>query len=118
MSNPFVSSDIEVTPQQTRELLAQGEALVVDVREPYERQAGHIEGSRHIELQHLSSQAETLPKDRKIVFACRLGARSAMAAQAFRAAGYEAYSLDGGIQRWHDEGRPLAPDGAGTVADH
>ena len=40
-----------------------------------------------------------------------------MAAQAFRASGYDAYSMAGGIQLWHDERRPLSPDGA-TVADH
>ena len=40
-----------------------------------------------------------------------------MAAQAFRASGYEAYSMTGGLRRWADEGRPLAPEG-GRVADH
>ncbi len=40
-----------------------------------------------------------------------------MAMQAFRASGYEAYSLSGGLLRWADEDRPLAPEG-GTVANH
>jgi rhodanese-related sulfurtransferase len=114
--NPLVSEDIEVTPQRTRELLESGEAVVVDVREPYEREAGHIEGSRHIELERLASQAETLPRDKPIVFQCRLGSRSAMAAQAFRASGYDAWSMAGGLQRWNDEGLPV--DGGGEVADH
>jgi rhodanese-related sulfurtransferase len=52
-----------------------------------------------------------------VIFYCRVGARSAMAAQAFRASGYEAYSMSGGLRRWADEDRPLAPAG-GTVADH
>ena len=114
--NPLVDSEIEVTPQRTRELLDGGEAVVVDVREDYERAEGHIEGSRHIELERLASQAETLPKDQPIVFQCRLGARSAMAAQAFRAAGYDAWSMAGGLQRWDEEGLPVA--GGGRVADH
>ena len=96
--------------------IAQPIAVVVDVREPYEREAGHIEGTRHIELERLASQAETLPRDRPIVFHCRLGARSAMAAQAFRAAGYDAWSMAGGLERWNEEGRPVA--GGGEVADH
>ena len=116
MSNPLVNPDIEVTPQQTRELLDSGEAVVVDVRETYEREAGHIEGTRHIELERLSSQAETLPKDQKIVFHCRLGARSAMAAQAFRASGYDAWSMEGGLVAWDEAG--LSVDGGGEVADH
>ena len=115
-TNPLVDPDIEVTPERTRELLDSGEALVVDVREPYEREAGHIEGSRHIELERLSSQAESLPKDQKIVFHCRLGARSAMAAQAFKAAGYDAWSMAGGLERWAEEGLPV--DGGGEVAPH
>ena len=52
-----------------------------------------------------------------MVFYCRVGARSAMAMQAFRAAGYEAYSLSGGLVRWAGERRPLSPEG-GSVADH
>ncbi len=116
MANPIVDPEIEVTPERAKELLDRGEAVVVDVREPYEREAGHIEGSRHIELERVASQAETLPKDRPVVFHCRLGARSAMAAQAFRQAGYDAWSMAGGLQAWHDEGLPVA--GGGTVADH
>jgi hydroxyacylglutathione hydrolase/adenylyltransferase/sulfurtransferase len=117
MSNPLVNPDIEVTPQRTRELLQSGEAVVVDVREPYEREAGHIEGSRHIELERVASQAESLPRDQPIVFQCRLGARSAMAAQAFRASGYDAWSMAGGLERWAQEDRALEPTD-GHVADH
>ena len=112
--HPLVDPDIEVTPERTRELLEGDDALVVDVREPYEREAGHIAGSRHIEMERLASQAETLPRDRPIVFQCRLGARSALAAQAFRRAGYDAWSMRGGLQLWHDRGLPLT----GEVADH
>jgi rhodanese-related sulfurtransferase len=116
MPNPLVDPEIEVTPRETRDMLERDEAVVVDIREPYEREAGHIEGSRHIELERLSSQAESLPKDQKIVFHCRLGARSAMAAQAFRAAGYDAWSMAGGLVRWDEEDLPVA--GGGQVADH
>jgi rhodanese-related sulfurtransferase len=90
---------------------------VIDVREPYEREAGHIEGTRHIELVQLSGAADTVDRERPVVFYCRVGARSEMAAQAFRAAGFEAYSLSGGLLRWAHEQRPLAPAG-GVVADH
>ena len=114
--NPLVDAELEVTPERTREMLEGGEAVVVDVREPYEREAGHIEGSRHIELERLASQAETLPRDQPIVFQCRLGARSAMAAQAFRRAGYDAWSMHGGLKLWHEHGLPVA--GGGEVADH
>lgn len=111
-----MNDDIEVTPQRAKELLDRGEAVVVDVREPYEREAGHIEGSRHIPMGELAAQAASLPRDRPVVFQCRVGGRSLMAAQAFRASGFEAVSLEGGLERWHAEGLPVA--GGGRVADH
>ncbi len=90
---------------------------MIDVREPHEREAGHIEDTGHIELVKLTGEAGTIDRERPVVFYCRIGARSAMAAQAFRASGYEAYSMSGGLLRWADEGRPLSPQG-GHVANH
>lgn len=95
---------------------AQG-VQVVDVREPYEREAGHIDGTRHVPMAALSEQAPTIDRERPVVFYCRVGSRSTMAAQAFRAAGYQALSMSGGLVRWSGEGRPLQPQG-GYVANH
>jgi len=112
------AAGIDIDPARLAEWLAQDPALqVVDVRERYEREAGHIEGTRHIELVELSAQAGTLQRERPVVFYCRVGSRSEMAAQALRAAGFEAYSMVGGLARWAREGRPLAPEG-GYVAGH
>lgn len=113
----FSSPDIEITPQQAREMIEGGDAQLIDVRESYEWDEGRIAGARHIELERLASQAESIDKGAPVIFQCRLGARSAMAAQAFRTAGYEAYTMTGGLQRWAEEGLPLEPDGA-RVADH
>ena len=108
---------IDVDPERVAELHRDGAVQLIDVREEYEWDAGRIAGARHIELERLAGQAETIAKDRPVIFQCRLGARSAMAAQAFRAAGYEAWSMAGGLQRWADEELPLEPDD-GVVADH
>jgi rhodanese-related sulfurtransferase len=113
----FSRPDIEITPGDTRARLERGDVVLIDVREGYEVEAGRIDGARHIELERLASQAESIDKGTPVVFQCRLGARSAMAAQAFRAAGYEAWSMAGGIQRWVDEGHPIVPED-GHVADH
>lgn len=116
MGNPFSMGDIEVSPQRAAEMLRDG-AQLIDVREPYEWEAGRIPGARHVELERLASQAPTIDRDRPVVFQCRLGARSAMATQAFRAAGYDAWSMAGGIEEWHRLGLPLEP-ADGYVADH
>jgi len=118
MNPVFPSGDgLEVTTSDTATALADGSATIVDIREPYEREAGFIDGTRHIELERLASQSDSIPKDKPVIFLCRAGVRSAMAAQAFQAAGFEARSLAGGIQAWADEGRPLSPEG-GAVAPH
>ena len=114
---PFDETDSELSPERVAELWARGGVQLVDVREPYEHEAGRIEGARHIQLERLASQAETIDRDRPVVFHCRLGARSGMATQAFRAAGYDAHNMTGGLQAWADAGLPLAPPG-GYVAPH
>lgn len=112
------AAEIDVDPERVVEWLTEDPALqVIDVREAYERDAGHIEGTRHIALVELSGLASTVQRDRPVIFYCRLGSRSDMAAQAFRASGYEAYSMRGGLMRWVQEGRPLSPPD-GHVADH
>ena len=113
----FSAPQLEIEPEQLVEWMHAGDVVLVDVREPYEWEAGRIEGARHIELERLASNAETIPRDRPVVFSCRLGARSALAAQAFRAAGWDAWSLRGGLTLWHDRGLPIVPEG-GSVADH
>ena len=85
-------------------------AQLVDVREPGEREAGRIpDDTAHIELNDLSEQAGSLDRDRPLVFYCRSGSRSAMAAQAFAAAGFDAHNLDGGLEAWVAAGLPLDP---------
>src|SRR3954453_8376006 len=102
----------ELSPREVAELLDQIQLL--DVREPYEFEAGHIAGARHVELVRLADEAESLGADRPLVFYCRVGARSAMATQAFRASGYDAHSMAGGLVSWAESGLPLE----GTVAQH
>jgi rhodanese-related sulfurtransferase len=96
---------------------AQVAAQVIDVREAYEREAGHIAQTRHIEFASLTAAAATIDRERPVVFYCRVGSRSDVAAQAFRGAGFEAYSMRGGLLRWVAEGRPLTP-ADGHVASH
>jgi len=117
VAHPFRAPDIEVSPEEAVELIRSGAVQLVDIREPYEHEAGRIEGARHIELERLASNAETIDADKPVLFYCRLGARSGMAAHAFVRAGYDARSLTGGLQAWHDRGLPLDPPD-GYVADH
>jgi rhodanese-related sulfurtransferase len=108
--------DSDYSPKQVAELHEQGEIQLIDVRQAYEHEAGRIAGDRLIVLAELASQAETIERERPVVFYCRSGARSAMATRAFRGAGYEAFNLAGGLIEWEASGLPLEPAG-GYVAD-
>jgi rhodanese-related sulfurtransferase len=113
----FHAVDVDVQPGWVKEKLDAGEIQLIDVREDYEWDAGRLEGARHIELERVAAQAETIERDKPVVFYCRVGARSGMAANAFRRAGYDAYSMDGGITAWDAQGLPLEP-ADGRVEDH
>ena len=114
----FDNPDIELAPQRVAEMLSSNDGLqLIDVREDYEWEAGRIAGARHIELERVASQADTIDRERPVVFQCRIGTRSAMAAQAFRSAGYDAYTMRGGLTEWVAEGLPIEP-ADGRVAEH
>ena len=117
MSNAFRAGDVDLDPDRARALIDSGEVQLVDVREPAEWDAGRIAGARHVELEQLAAEADSIDREQPVLFYCRVGARSGMAANAFRRAGYDAYSLDGGLLAWDRHGFPLEPEG-GRVADH
>jgi rhodanese-related sulfurtransferase len=98
----------DLSPSRAAELL-RGGAQGVDVREQYERDAGHIADTLHIELDKLTEGADMLDRERPIVFYCRTGSRSALATQAFAAAGFDAHNLDGGLKAWVKDGLPIEP---------
>ncbi len=89
---------------------------MIDVRRDYEFEAGHIAGARHIEMNDLTGSAESLPRDQAVVFYCRSGNRSGMAAAAFREAGFDAYHVAGGLREWVEQGLELDPPD-GEVAE-
>ena len=66
-------------------------------------------------VNELQSEAESIARDHPIIFYCRSGSRSALAAAAFRQAGWDAYSLEGGLQAWVEGGFELDPP-TGEVA--
>lgn len=99
----------ELTPRQVAELIGDGGAQLVDVREPYEHEAGRIAGDLHIELERLTAEAGSIDSERPVVFYCRSGSRSALATQAFGASGYSAHNLSGGLKAWVADGLPIEP---------
>jgi len=98
----------------------ESEFQILDVREPWEWEAGRIEGAIHIPLAQVMAGGERgmLDASRPVVVVCRSGNRSELAATMLRARGYDARNMEGGMEEWAREGLPFsAPDGGpGRVA--
>ncbi|MEV5874338.1 rhodanese-like domain-containing protein [Streptomyces sp. NPDC052101] len=97
-----------------------GDALLLDIREPYEWQAGHAPGAVHLPLTALAAGAG-LPagaQARPVVVICRSGNRSQQAAELLHARGAEAVDVIGGMRDWAAAGLPVvdAHGRDGTVA--
>jgi rhodanese-related sulfurtransferase len=105
----------ELSPRQVAALIEEGDVQLIDVREPYEHEAGRIADDVHIELDQLPAESGSLDRDRPVVFYCRTGSRSALATQAFSASGFDAHNLSGGLHAWVKDGLPIEPAG-GRVA--
>lgn len=108
---------VDLTPTEVASRMGVDDLLLIDVREDYEWNAGHVPGARHVPIESIASQAPALPKDCPIAFICLGGVRSAMVASAFRDAGFTAYNVTGGFAEWFARGLPTEPDNA-EVAPH
>ena len=102
-------SEPELDPQEVQRHVADGWQLV-DVRTAEERVVTRIGGDRHIPLEELTDRADEVDRERAVVFYCRVGNRSGMAAEAFRVSGYDAHTLEGGIEAWEAAGLPVERD--------
>lgn len=101
-----------VSPSQAREWVANGEAILIDVRDPDEFNGGHIPYAMSIplaELEHAFHHLD-LPPSRKVIFQCLRGTRGekACALISQSANNCDIYNLDGGIEAWNNEGLPVA----------
>jgi len=93
-------------------------ALMLDVREPDEWQAGHVAQAWLLPMGQVARHRSDLPQDRRIVVACRSGGRSAAVAEALHAWGFDAVNLSGGMCAWAAVGLPVVtpgPDITGLV---
>jgi adenylyltransferase/sulfurtransferase len=93
---------------RARELIESGEVELIDVRDPHEWLAGHVEGARHVPLSRLRTGAKSYLSRDSVIFVCAAGVRSNMAAQLAVAAGLtRVYNLAGGTKAWLAAGNAL-----------
>jgi rhodanese-related sulfurtransferase len=85
-------------------------AFLLDVREPYEWEAGHVEGATPMPMGEVMARLAEVPVDRQVVVVCRSGHRSAQVAAYLCQIGRDAVNLDGGMHAWEDAARPMVSD--------
>ncbi len=101
---PFYRIDV----QEAKQMIDGDDVQVIDTREPYEHAEGHVPGSLRIQHMAILLQADKLATDKPILFICKSGQRSAVAAEFAASLGLEdIYSVDGGIVAWEAAGFPV-----------
>lgn len=109
-----------ISPDGVASWLAEG-AVFIDVREDHERASGQAAGARGVAKAQLLAEPDRhlADRDAPVVLICQMGGRSMDAARALEAAGYTRLaSVEGGTQRWQDEGRPMVrPDMSAETID-
>lgn len=90
------------------------DAVVLDVREQDEWDAGHAPGAVHIPLGDLPSRLDALPDtdDATLAVVCRSGGRSSRAVAWLSQQGFDVANVEGGMKAWEVAGKQLVADGA------
>ncbi len=84
--------------------------LLLDVREPFEREVAVIQPSLHIPMNEIPERVEEIPKDRELIVYCHGGSRSMMVAGYLQSRGFKSVAnLSGGIDAWSVEVDPSVP---------
>ncbi|MFI8974574.1 pyridoxal-phosphate dependent enzyme [Nocardia asteroides] len=99
-----------LTPAALADLDRTGRPTVVDTRGAMAYRVGHVPGAinlRDDQLDEMLAQGVPFPRSRPVVFVCPVGETSLRFAAVAHRAGYEAFSLAGGIVAWRDDGYPL-----------
>jgi rhodanese-related sulfurtransferase len=109
VTNPEQSTsyrDLDV--DEIKPLIDSGEYEVVDVREGWERERGHIPGSRHLVLNRILVNPGGLKFNDHTIFVCEVGERSSVASEMAVALGVkDVVNFRGGHKAWRQAGLPL-----------
>jgi rhodanese-related sulfurtransferase len=88
------------------------DAVMLDVREDDEWQAGHAAGAVHVPLGEVPSRLGELPEqDEPLPVICRSGGRSGRAVQWLERQGFDVVNVDGGMHAWGSAGKPMTAEG-------
>jgi glyoxylase-like metal-dependent hydrolase (beta-lactamase superfamily II)/rhodanese-related sulfurtransferase len=118
MGLPVTSGDVEDVQAKALSTLLQDDAppVVLDVREPWEYESGHLPGAVLIPLGQLSQRFSELDPERPVAVICQSGSRSQSAAMLLAQKGFgKIYNVMGGMNAWERHGLPVTREMAETA---
>jgi rhodanese-related sulfurtransferase len=105
----------EISAAEAADRLAD-DAVLLDVREQHEWDAGHAPQARHLAMSELAGRLDEVPNDVPVLCVCHGGGRSGSVAMALHQAGYNAFNVRGGMVAWHAAGLPVVDHAGGPGA--
>lgn len=91
----------DISETEAQQLIASGDVVVIDVREPFEYDAGHIPGAKLIPLGTLKQELSKLDKTAQYIVVCRSGNRSGEASRIMAENGFrKVKNMQGGMLAW------------------
>ncbi len=106
-----------VDPVTLKQWLDAGKAVLIDVREPEEYAAEHVEGAALVPLATVERAALPEHEGRELVIMCKMGGRGDAACRKLGeelSASETVYNLQGGIEAWKRAGLPVAKPAQGA----
>ena len=100
-----------VSVEKAKEILDQGNAAVIDVRNPDEWVAGHVKGAIHIPVDEVLNRVDELPKEKNLLFICAAGVRSALACEMAASMGVPPkylFNVEEGTPTWIERNLPTS----------
>ena len=104
----LASLPVDLTVQQVNSIRNNPDVVLIDVREQWEYDAGHIPNVKLIPLGTLPNRTNEIPKDKFVVMTCHSGNRSGQATKFLRDNGLDnVHNMQGGISEWQKAGFPV-----------
>lgn len=96
---------LEVEPATVEQLRQRDDVFILDVREDYEFDSGHIPGATLVPLGQIPSRLDEVPRDKTVIAVCRSGNRSGQATNFLRQQGFDnVHNMTGGMNAWSRAG--------------
>ena len=96
---------VNIDVQTVSEIKDRDDVVVLDVREQWEYDEGHIPGVVHLPMNEVPARLDEIPTDQTVVLTCRSGNRSGQVTKFLEENGFDnVHNMEGGIVAWQNAG--------------